>query len=90
MKLRLLEDKMYMFEWMKDSRVNRFFKFDGNNVDIEMVTKFINNSLEDKNNYHFAIVYDNDEYKGTVSLKNVDFNASKAEYAIAIRYDFSR
>ena len=34
---------------------------------------------------HFAIVNENDEYFGTVSLKNIDLISKTAEYAIVLR-----
>jgi Acetyltransferases, including N-acetylases of ribosomal proteins len=89
MRLRSLQEKdnIYMLEWMKDSKVNCFFRFNSDTVTIESVTEFINCCVEDKNNLHFAIVDDNDIYQGTISLKNIDRDANTAEYAIALRYD---
>lgn len=89
MKLRVLENKdaPFMLEWMKDKRVNRFFRFDSENIDEKSVEEFIKNSFKsDNNSYHFAIADDNDEYLGTVSLKKIDLKARSAEYAISIRY----
>lgn len=85
--LRPLEqkDNIFMLEWMKDPRVNCFFRFNSDNVTIERITEFINNCPQDKYNYHFAIADDNDIYQGTISLKNIDINANTAEYAIALR-----
>ena len=89
MKLRSLleKDNIYMLEWMKDHRINRFFRFNSDDVTIKSVTEFIKSCNKDKNNYHFAIVDDNDIYLGTISLKNIDNIANTAEYAIALRYD---
>lgn len=81
------KDNKYMLEWMKDSRVNCFFRFNSDNTTIKTVTEFINNCLEDKHNYHFAIADENDIYQGTISLKNIDADANTAEYAIALRYE---
>lgn len=81
------KDNNYMLEWMKDSRVNCFFRFNSENVTIKSVTEFINSCVEDNNNYHFAIADYNDIYQGTISLKNIDSDANTAEYAIALRYD---
>jgi diamine N-acetyltransferase len=76
-----------MLEWMKDYRVNCFFRFNSDNVTIQSVKDFISNCLQDKYNYHFAIADENDIYQGTISLKNVDTDANTAEYSIALRYD---
>lgn len=87
--LRTLQEKdnLFMLEWMKDSRVNCFFRFNSDEVSIQSVNEFINNSLKDKSNYNFAIVDENDIYQGTISLKNIDADSNTAEYAIALRYD---
>ena len=45
---------------------------------------FIDNSMSETN-VNYAIVDDNDEYMGTISLKNIDLENKKAEYAICIR-----
>lgn len=89
MRLRYLEekDKKYILEWMKDPRVNCFFRFNPENITLESVTEFIHSSAKDKNNYNFAIVDNDDVYLGTISLKNIDFDAKTAEYAIALRYN---
>lgn len=88
MKLRpLLEkDKIYMLEWMKDPKVNCFFRFNPEDITLESVTEFISDSHKNGNGYHFAIADADDIYQGTVSLKNIDSNANTAEYAIALRY----
>lgn len=43
---------------------------------------FIENSKADHSNKHFAIVDDNDEWVGTISLKKIDYENKKAEYSI--------
>lgn len=87
MKLRRLEtkDSDKMLEWMQDSDINRFFRFDTNNIKKEQVIDFINSSLIDNSNLHLAIVDDTDEYMGTISLKNIDCVDGNAEYAISLR-----
>ena len=88
MKLRKLEQKdaSFMLEWMMDKKINCFFRFNPHEVDIKSVEDFINKSCESaSDSYHFAIVDDNDEYLGTVSLKNIDFEAKSGEYAISLR-----
>ena len=87
MKIRKLQDKdaPYMMEWMKDENVNRFFRFDPEQVTMESVLEFIKNSVNMVDSYHFAIVDDFNEYLGTVSLKNVDAISKNGEYAISLR-----
>lgn len=88
MRLRNLElkDAPLMYEWMKDETVTRWFRFNTDNITIESTKEFIlENDNKDKVNYHYAIVDDNDEYLGTVSLKNIDYDDLNGEYAIVLR-----
>ena len=84
MRLRKLEEKdaVWMLEWMHDPDINRFFAADFNSNKMESVLEFINRG-EDSKNVHYACVNDEDEYLGTVSLKNIDYSAKNAEYAIS-------
>lgn len=85
MRLRNLElkDAPLMLEWMHDEDV--VGKLRGNFLDktIEDAENFIKSAQDKSINAHFAIVSDEDEYMGTVSLKNIE-NGS-AEFAITIR-----
>ena len=86
--LRPLEQKdaPLILEWLKDKEVTRFFRFDTENATIDSVQAFINDSRSNSENIHFAISdTKDDEYLGTVSLKNIDKNAKTAEYAISLR-----
>ena len=77
-------DSLLMHEWMCDTNVVCFLDTDFSSKTLEDCECFINNSITD-NNKHFAIVDDNDEYMGTVSLKNIDYDKKIAEMAITIR-----
>ncbi len=88
--LRLLKEKdaAGMLDWMHDPKVNQFFRFDAKSMTEEKVKDFIKQSLidaEQKKSFNFAITDDNDEYLGTISLKNIDWAAKTAEYAISMR-----
>lgn len=87
MKLRCLEikDAPMMLEWMHDSDVTENLKADFKNMTIDDALAFINNSKKIIDNIHLAIVSNEDEYMGTVSLKNIDKNNCSAEFAIAVR-----
>ena len=90
MKLRLLKkaDVSGMLDWMHDSKVNMFFRFNAENMTEEKSLSFIeqaNYDIVEKINYNFAVTEDGDEYLGTISLKEVDWDAGVAEYAIALR-----
>lgn len=89
-KLRKLESKdaKGMLEWMTDSEVYKFFRFDVSHITMESTLAFIdeaNKQFADKTDYNFAIVNDNDEYLGTISLKHIDDEVKSAEYAISLR-----
>lgn len=85
MKLRNLElkDAPLMLEWMHDEDV--VGKLRGNFLEktIEDSENFIISSQNKSENIHLAICSDEDEYMGTVSLKNIE-NGS-AEFAITVR-----
>ena len=86
MKLRQLCDKDIdgMLSWMKDPEINQFFRFNGEEMNREKTEWFVQNAKNDTNNAHFAVVDDEDNYIGTVSLKNIDLKARNAEYAISM------
>ena len=72
-----------MLEWMHDPDVVQHMRRDFASKTIEDCLQFIqaaNNSEED---LHCAIVNDEDEYMGTVSLKHI--RAGKAEFGITVR-----
>ena len=78
-----ISDLDMMKEWMTDEDVTSFFRF--NQYDEKKVMNFIEHSLVDEHNKHFAITDEGDEYIGTISLKNIDTVNFHAEYAIVIR-----
>jgi RimJ/RimL family protein N-acetyltransferase len=88
MRIRSLKEKdaPFMLEWMHDLDINKYFRFDGNQTTIDSALIYIRNSLSDDKNRHFAVIEENDdEYLGTISLKNIDFANKNAEYAISLR-----
>lgn len=85
MKLRKLlpKDAPLMLEWMHDPDVVQHMRRDFASKTIEDCLQFIqaaNNSEED---LHCAIVNDEDEYMGTVSLKHIEDGT--AEFGITVR-----
>ena len=78
-------DAPYMLEWMKDSSITSNFRTDFSTMELTNVEDFIKSSLEDKENIHFCVANDDDEYLGTISLKNIDQDNKNAEYAICLR-----
>ena len=85
MRLRKLlpKDAPLMLEWMHDPDVVKYMRRDFTSKTIEDCLQFIqaaNNSEED---LHCAIVNDEDEYMGTVSLKHIEDGT--AEFGITVR-----
>lgn len=91
-RLRPLEvkDAPLMLEWMHDPDIQTAFEKDFMHYSLEDAQKFCNVSKgatlsKAGDDVHFAIADQDDEYLGTISLKNFDPNAMKAEYAISTR-----
>ena len=87
MKLRKLEKKdiPFMLEWMQDKEQAAFFRFDPDSVTEETGAAYIEKAQDQDPDYHFAVVDQNDEYLGTISLKQVDRTNGHAEYAVSMR-----
>ena len=83
-----LEDAARMYEWMHDEEVIKNLNaelFRGKTLsDCE---RFIKLSQNEKKNCHMAIVDNDNLYRGTVSLKNIDYNHKDAEFAIVLKRD---
>ena len=76
MRLRNLElkDAPLMLEWMHDKSVVGKLKGNFQEKTLTDAEYFILNSNNKSDNIHLAIVSDEDEYMGTVSLKSIDKN----------------
>lgn len=87
MQLRMLKkkDAAGMLEWMYDQELVRFMDKNFSEKTIDDCKGFIEGSLEIEKEMNLAVVDDNDEYMGTVSLKNIDRKMKCAEFAIAMR-----
>ena len=73
MRIQRLEEAKHIFQ-------NNFAE-----IDDVAAKKFVENSFRE-DQQHFAIVDDqDDEYLGTISLKNIDLKNKNAEYAISTR-----
>ncbi len=85
MRIRFLEEKdsELMLEWMHDPSVVENMKTDFTSKTLDDCVDFIISSQTDNSNIHMAIVDDNDEYMGTVSLKHI--KDGRAEFAITVR-----
>lgn len=87
MKLRKLEmkDAVLMLEWMHDADVTQWLGTNFAEKTMDDCIAFVEKNQDDTENLNLAIVDDNDEYMGTVSLKHIDKDCSTAEFAITIR-----
>ena len=98
-RLRWLKDKdaVKMYEWMSDPEYKKYFKFTSSKQSIDNARSFIKNSITMQKEYkkdnsrrvslHWAVVDDNDDYLGTISLKNIDRVTNDSEYAISLSSD---
>lgn len=82
-----IADAEHMYEFIEDRDISHNFVFTRYPFSKENFNEFITNSWSDTKNIHYAIVDDN-EYVGTVSLKNINYVDRNAEYAIVIRKKF--
>ena len=79
-----IDDLPGMLGWMHDPEVAGKFQNDFMSMGERDASEFIRTSWEDRSSIHLAIASpENDEYLGTVSLKNADYVDLCAEYAIA-------
>ena len=80
-----LKDAVGMLEWMHDEELMKNFRFNGIQMTREKAEAFIRHAQNDDVNKHYAVVSVEDEYLGTISLKNIDFENRNGEYAISMR-----
>ena len=94
MRLRPLEikDAPLMLEWMHDDSVVHYLDKDFSKLTIEDCKSFIetaqsewNKDKEKQHFIHLAVVNENDEYLGTVSLKDMDREDGISEFGISMR-----
>ena len=85
------KDAPLMLEWMHDADIQKCFKRRMADSSIADVLEFIKKAapvglVSSRMDLHFAIADKiDDQYLGTVSLKNIDLDNRNAEFAIAIR-----
>lgn len=87
MRLRDLElkDAPLMLEWMHDPSVVEKLRGHFAEKKIEDCEAFIKTTEDKSKDIHLAIVSDEDDYMGTVSLKSIDRENNSAEFAITVR-----
>ena len=77
------KDAPLMLGWMHDENVTQWLHAPFASKTLQDAREFIRKSRKDTDNLHLAISSDEDEYMGTVSLKQIE-NGS-AEFAITVR-----
>ena len=80
-----LKDAPLMLEWMHDPDVTHHLAANFASKTLKDAESFITSAQNASEDLHMAIVSDDDEYMGTVSLKHIDRKAADAEFAIAVR-----
>lgn len=87
MKLRglSLKDVSKMTEWLTDNDVTQYLHGDYSKSSEKDAHFFIENASKNEHELHLAIVSDDDEYVGTVSLRHIDYTTKIAEFAIVVR-----
>ena len=78
-----LKDAYLMLAWMHNKDVTANLRTDFESKTLQDAENFIKWSWEDRENYNLAVVTDEDEYMGTVSLKHIEDGS--AEFAITVR-----
>lgn len=79
-----LKDAKKMLEWMHDPSISYKYKTDFDDYTIQDAEDFIVHSFSE-DNQHFAVVNVQDEYLGTISLKNISKYNNNAELTSAFR-----
>lgn len=74
-----------MLEWMHDESVTQNLRENYREKTLDDAKAFIEASKNKDKDIHLAIVSDEDEYMGTVSLKCIDRLQNSAEFAITVR-----
>lgn len=80
-----LEDAPLMLEWMHDPVVTEKMRGSFSDKTLADAEDFIKASCDKTEEIHLAISSDEDEYMGTVSLRNVDKKNQYAEFAVVVR-----
>lgn len=83
-----LKDAPLMLSWMHDASVTKNLRTDFSKKTLYDAKEFIRTSWKDEKNLNLAIASDEDEYMGTVSLKNIE--GGNAEFAIIVRVEAMR
>lgn len=76
-----------MLDWMHDPQINYLYTDKIRNATLASVSRFVEDAeelMKQGTTCHYAIVDEQDDYLGTISLKNIE-QVKGAEYAISMR-----
>lgn len=84
------KDAPLMLEWMHDADISRIFAKDMRSITLEQAEAFCVSAADPdiskkETNIHYAIVDDQDQYLGTISLKNISITNKNAELGLVTR-----
>ncbi len=74
-----------MLEWMSDKDLTSGFRSDFSSKTIRDAEDFIKAARNSREDRHYAIANDEDEYMGTISLRNIDMEEGAAEFVVVVR-----
>lgn len=78
-------DAPFMLEWMHDEGVVSNLGTNFMEKTLSDCEAFIASTADTSQNLHLAVVDDEDNYMGTVSLKHIDHKEKTAEFAVTVR-----
>lgn len=77
-----IKDAPAMQSCLNDKENTQYMLVGEKTFSLQDCEDFVKNSSSDQNNVHLAIVDENNEWVGTISLKHIDREVGQAEYAI--------
>jgi len=67
-------------KWLNDKENSKFMEFRFININDKNVNRFLDNTINSKNDYFFGIFYnENNTHIGNIKIGNIDFNHQTAE-----------
>ena len=84
LRLPTYSDAEKMLNTMSNPNVNHYMTFKDKIFSFDEIILFIEKAKRDRKNLHLVVVSDDNDYLGSVSLKNLDFINRRSEYSIAL------
>lgn len=83
-----IDDSYEMYELFKDKEVTQYLHGIYDHYSLLDANTFISNEIRNSQEIHRAIVNDEDEYVGTVSLRHIDLEEGTAEIEIVVKREY--